>query len=90
MLSFHEYVKLRETAGDSWGAPPSAPAQLMVGPNAPLAGNTTGSKPPDAAEQYGKPKRPKKPRREIRASPFDDEDLIKRNMERAKELGVDP
>jgi hypothetical protein len=94
MLTFHEYVRLRETAGDSWGTAPAPPVQIMLGPNAPIAGNLTGSKPPTEDEQYP-PKelerqKQKRKRREIRTQPYDDPRKLKRDVERARELGVEP
>jgi hypothetical protein len=89
-MTFAEYVKMRETAGDSWGTAPAPPVQIMLGPNAPIAGNTKGARPPGKEEQFGKEKKRKKPPREITQPSYDDRDLIKRNMYRAKELGVNP
>lgn len=90
MLTFREYVRLRETAGDSWGDAPAPPVQIMLGPNAPIAGNLTGQKPPGKEEQFGKPRQPKRPRREIRAQPYDNPDKLRRNVNKAQELGVNP
>lgn len=90
MLTFREYVRLRETAGDSWGTAPAPPVQIMLGPNAPIAGNLTGQKPPNAIEQYKKPPKPKRTRREIRTQPYDDPNKLKRDVERAHEFGVNP
>ncbi len=81
---------MRETAGDSWGTEPAPPVQIMLGPNAPIAGNLTGQKPPDREEQFAKPSKKHKTRKEIREQPYDDPNLIKRNVNRARELGVNP
>lgn len=88
-LTFREYVRLKETAGDSWGDAPVTPVQIMLGPNAPIAGNLTGAFPPSPDEQYKKYK-VRKRKREIHTPPLDDENVIRRNMDRAKELGIDP
>ena len=90
MITFKEYVQMRETAGDSWGTPPSPPVQIMLGPNAPIAGNTKGAAPPGKGEQFGKARRMRKPPREFTQPRYDDPDLIKRNMDNAKEFGVNP
>lgn len=81
---------MRETAGDSWGTPPAPPVQIMLGPNAPIAGNTKGQSPPGKEEQFGKEKKRRKPRREFTQPAYDDPDLIKRNMETAKKMGLNP
>lgn len=90
-MTFREYVKLKETAGDSWGTEPAPPVQIMLGPNAPLArAEPPENLPPGAKEQFKKPPKPRKTRREIREQPYDDPNLIKRNIEKARELGVEP
>lgn len=90
-MTFHEYIKLKETTGDSWGSPPAVPVQIMLGPNAPLArAEPPENLPPLAKEQFKKPPKPRRTRKEIREQPYDDTDLIKRNIDKARELGVEP
>jgi len=90
MITFHEYLRMRETAGDSWGSPPTAPTPMMLGPNAPIPGNLTGASPPGPGEQYDKLPKRRKTRKEIREQPYDNPNLVKRNRDRAKEFGVNP
>lgn len=89
MLTFREFIRLKENAGDSLAAPLLAPIQLMIGPNAPIPGNLTGAFPPNSDEQYRKTKKPKRFNREITSPTFDDLNIVKRSIERAKKLGID-